>query len=92
MKRELVYVQAGEDKFIAGTNLETVLSLIEKLPSIYGGKKLNLVRKEDISEKYSWSIRRVEQYTDWESRGAYQLIPNFENCSRFVNYFPNEQQ
>lgn len=92
MKRELFYLQVSENKFIAGANLEQMLSSIEKLPLIYGGKKLNLVRKEDIPKEYSWSIRRAEEHNDWEKNGAYQLIPNFETYSRFRNYFPNEQQ
>ena len=90
MKRELFYLQVSENKFIAGANLEQMLASIENLPLVYGGKKLNLVRKEDIPKEYSWSIRRAEEHNDWEKNGAYQLIPNFETYSRFSKYFSDK--
>lgn len=91
MKRELLFMRIGDDRFVVGVSLEQMLSSINELPSIYGGREIKKIEREDVPKKYSWSIRRAEEYRDWEERGAYQLVPHFETSNRFSKYFPKEQ-
>jgi hypothetical protein len=90
MTNEIKYARLGEESFIAGISLEAITADAEK---IYPDAKVVLVNRSEIPKEYNWSLRKIDEFPNWQRTGTYLLIRNFETYGdSFKRYFPEEAE
>ena len=89
-QNEILFAILGDRGYIAGTDLDNIISGTKSIFPEISRDKITLVPKQEVPEEYYWSVRRVEEFRSWEKDGTYLLIKNFEKSEgAFRMYFPD---
>lgn len=88
---KIEFARLGNKGYMAGIDLSKIISNASDIFPEIPKEKMIRIDEQSIPKMYNWSIRRVNEFRDWEANGTYLLIKNFETYESFKQYFPDAQ-